>query len=607
MKYLALWLAFLPVTAFAVETETVSLSLDEFLRLYEASRKPEEVPEAPPSDWAISSATYQGTVILEGDEPQSAVFSSKMRVEILKPKGWVKVPLLPTSVALRSARVAGKEVPLILEGGRYVLVTDRRGALDLDLEFAARVFTSEGSSGFSFQLVPSGTTAIELSVPSQEGLSFTVANARLQELENRGGNRVVKAIVPANGTLAVNWQRETPEAVEQSARVYAEVFTLVGIGDGLLTATSTVHHTILHEGVNQLKMGIPGGMTLLDVKGAGVRDWGVNAGELTVSLNYAAQGAYPLTLEMERLIGAGDLSTAVPLPVPLGVERSKGWVGVQAIGNLELQAGEVKNASPVDVRSLPAAILGVTDQPVLLGYKYLGTQAQIPLTVAEHDDVDVLVTLLDQARAQTMWTRDGRRLTSVRYQVRNNRRQFLRLALPEGATLWSASVGGKAVQPAKSGDSRLLIPLIRSAATRGALAAFDVEVVYVEDGAAPDASGKGRFEANLPTSDVPTTYVSWVVYAPNDAKIKGKSAEGTLRRVDWLSNPIPDAGVYAMANDTPQVQAVANQMVATGGMGEGAAPVPVSLPLDGQAHSFEKLLVLDEPLWIAFDYRGLKP
>ena len=57
---------------------------------------------------------------------------------------------------------------------------------------------------------------------------------------------------------------------------------------------------------------------------------------------------------------------------------------------------------------------------------------------------------------------------------------------------------------------------------------------------------------------------------------------------------------------TPQVQADAQVQVDTGAMGEGAVPVPVSLPLQGKEVHFEKLLALDETLTIEFDYRGLK-
>ena len=250
--------------------------------------------------------------------------------------------------------------------------------------------------------------------------------------------------------------------------------------------------------------------------GNGVRDWKLlEDGTLNVTLNYAAKGAYPLRFEMEKVIGPQAVDLRAPIAVPVGVDRTKGFVGVESRGNLEIKAGTVANATPVDVRALPAAILGITSQPVLLGFKYHGGDVTIPLAAAQHEDVDVLVTLLDETRARTMWTPEGRRLTSVKYRIRNNRRQFLRLALPKGAELWSASVGGRAVQPAKASDARVMVPLVRSQAAGGELAAFEVEIVYVEAGAAPSSRGRGEFKAELPRPDAPSTYVAWTVYAPN--------------------------------------------------------------------------------------------
>jgi hypothetical protein len=610
MRKLTFCLALLvstPASAQNPEPERVIMKLDEFLNLYEKAKRLEEAPEKPPRDFAISSARYNGEVILEDDEPRSAVFKTKMRVEVLKQKGWARVPLLPATVALNSAKIGGKEAPVVIENGFFTLVTNRRGAMDIDLEFGAAVTTSEGSSGFNFQLAPSGSTRVALSVPARDDLDFTVANAKIQSDKVVGKNRVVEATLPATGALSIQWQREIPKATKQDARVYSEVYTLVGLGEGVMRTTTTVHDTIMFAGVDALKLQVPKGMTVLDVKGPGIRDWKAGPdGKLDVMLNYAAEGSYSLTVDMEKVIGKTQDVTA-PIVEQLGVERSKGWVGVEARGNLEIEGGEVSGATPVDVRSLPAAILGITGQPVLLGYKYLGSGAAVPLKVLEHDDVDVLVTLLDETRARTMWTREGRRLTSVKYQIRNNRKQFLRLALPENAELWSASVGGRAVQPAQAGDGRVMIPLVRSQAAGGALAAFEVEVVYVEDGVAPAENGKGDFKARLPRADAPSTYVAWTVYAPNDAKMSRRSYDGGLQHVSYLSNPIPVDDMNYIETATPDMVANAAQQAAPGGaMGEGAVPVPVSLPLQGRELYFEKLLALDEDLEIGFRYRGLR-
>ncbi|MEZ4451485.1 MAG: hypothetical protein R3B09_18590, partial [Nannocystaceae bacterium] len=408
-------------------------------------------------------------------------------------------------------------------------------------------------------------------------------------------------------SLVIEWQREIPEAAQQLSRVYSEVYTLVSVGEGLMKASAAITYTILFAGQSELKLKIPAGMTILSVTGNGIRDWKIEGDQtLRIVLNYAAEGAYSIGVELEKVIGEGSKKIAAPIIIPLGVERSKGYVGVESRGNLEIGAGKVSGATTVDVRSLPAAILGITSQPVLLGYKYLGNEVAVPLTIDEHEDIDVLVTILDQIRARTMWTPEGRRLTSVRYQIRNNRRQFLRIALPQGAELWSVSVGGRAVQPAKAGDGRVMIPLVRSQTSGGALAAFNVEVVYVESGAKTPDSGRGTFKAELPRADAPSTYVAWTIYSPKETKVIERSIEGDLRKVRWLSDPIPENDVYTIETVSPQVQQQAGGQADAGALGDGAVPVPVSLPLSGKATNFEKLLALDEALSVEFRYRGLK-
>lgn len=590
--------------------EQVTLTLDQFLDLYERTKTRPDPEEEAPLQWALASARYTGEVVVEDGEPVSAVFQGRFRVDNLRSSGkkgsWIRVPLLPASVAVRGSRLGAEDAPLVLENGWYTLVTDRADTFEVTIDFAAAITTGDGSSGFVFDLAGSGATEVELAVPAEGALDFVIANAKLQEDRTVGGKRVVVATLPASGALSVRWQREIPEAEKQAARVYAEVHTLVGVGDGLLTARATLQETILFSGVDSVKVQIPAGMTVVGVYGAGLRDWSVGAdGALTAQLNFAAEGAYTLTVDLEQVLPPGSGGFDLPLVQPIGVERSKGFVGVQALGNLELQPGAIENSAAVDVRTLPATIVGATEQPVLLGFKYLGGDAKIPLSVSEHDEVDVLVTLIDTVDATTMFTRDGRRLTSVTYQVRNNRRQFLRMNLPQGAELWSASVAGKAVQPAKSSEGAVLVPLVRSSAAGGALAAFAVQVVYVESGAAPD-HGRGTFEAHLPRPDVPSTWVGWTVYVPANAKTPKRSIEGTLRDVEYLTRPAAAAAVYEVAAQNQAVMGDATAMISAGGMGDGAAPVSVTLPVDGRPVLFEKVLALDEDLWVSFDYRGLE-
>ena len=192
-------------------------------------------------------------------------------------------------------------------------------------------------------------------------------------------------------------------------------------------------------------------------------------------------------------------------------------------------------------------------------------------------------------------------MTRVRYGVRNNRRQFLRLNLPDGAEVWSASVAGRGVKVA-AGEGGVLVPLVRSDAAGGAMSGFLVEVIYVEAGA-PLAVGKGTLVVDLPRVDAPTTQLQWTVWFPDDARILPRSQEGSVRRVEGFSAPpqLPNDAVVSDAVQRSVGRAVMSQED-SGALGAGVEPVRVELPLAGQIQTFEKMLVLDERLWAGFDY-----
>ncbi len=591
-----------------IPSARVVLPWNDFRVLYERGMAPEKPPESAPRDYAISRATYAGEV-----DGEATVFDATFRIDVLEEEGWTSVPLLPTSVALRRATLGGRDAPIYLDGGWYRLITDRSGTLEVDVEFAVTTWESSGQNGFAFGLAPSGGTEVTLAVPGTEDLAFTVANAQQLTDELRGDRRVLTALLPAVGNLSVTWELEAPEAApeEQVARIYAEHQGLVGVGEGMLTCRSTVRYSILHAGVEALSVSLPADVTVLEVQGRGLRDWSaVDRGgrkAVDVTLNFEAQGPYDLFLEYERALPEGGGTVEVPDLRVEGVERVKGWVGIDARSNLEIVSGKAENASVVDVRELPAAILGQTDFPVLMGFKYRKDGYRIPLELRQHTDVDMLVTIIDQISATSVMTPDGRRMTQVNYAMRNNRAQFLRLQLPTGSTPWSTFVGGRAVKPARADDGRILIPLARSQTTGGELASFSVEVVYVEDGQAPDSSGNGTFRAELPVADVPATVAQWTVYVPYRARVQKRSIDGSVRRVDWFSAvstaPLPSYD-HGYDYDVGQVvQQQANDQFEGDAVAAGVSPVKVTLPLDGQAMYFEKLLVFEESLDLTFSYK----
>jgi len=577
------------------------MRLNEFLRIYEKSKEEQKKPTLSPRAFSIASVSHKGEVVMEKELPKAVVFDAIYTIDVHRSDQWMRIPVLPAGVVLQEARIDGKEAPVVFEQNAFKLVTKKSGTFRLDLKFVVPVSTQKGLSQLSFKVMPMGANRVSLALPQDAILDVTVVGGHDQSVSQVRGRRVVSATAPTSGNLVVRWEQKRPDAEEKRARVYSEVETLVQVADGLLQSTAIINQTILYAGVDKFLLQIPGNARVIQVEGAGVRDWVTDdSGLLRVNLNYKAENQYQFRVHMEQVLG-GQPSVNAPIVTPVEVERSKGWLGVVALGNLEINAGTVKEAAPVDVRTLPAGILGQTQNPVLLGYKYVGTETRIPLNIFEHDEVDVLLTLVDQAQATTMVTGHGRRLTSVKYEVRNNRRQFLRVRLPDGAELWSAAVGGKAVQPAKAEDS-LLIPLLRSSQQAHGLASFEIEVVFVEEGG--ETKGHlGQFKAKLPNIDVPVTYVAWSIFTGEELRVQSKSIDSSLRHVDELSTPLDSVDALRLHSENQSMQGVAANLQRSGGLDSGSAPVKVRLPIEGDPHHFEKLLALDEDLNVSFSYK----
>jgi len=122
----------------------------------------------------------------------------------------------------------------------------------------------------------------------------------------------------------------------------------------------------------------------------------------------------------------------------------------------------------------------------------------------------VLQALAETFNLTTVVAEDGQMMTEFSLSVRNNGRQHLEIALPAGATVWSAFVAGQAVKPSLR-EGRLLLPLENAGSDDAALA---VELTYVSTNQFP--ANHGRVHLVSPTIDVPLKNARWEVYLPEN-------------------------------------------------------------------------------------------
>jgi hypothetical protein len=290
------------------------------------------------------------------------------------------------------------------------------------------------------------------------------------------------------------------------------------------------------------------------------------------------------------------------------VERDTGGVAVEVLG-----AGEIKEFKSEGLENADATDLGeiVSDRQStsLSAFRYRAGDAKtarsLTVNVARYTPQAVLMANVAEARYNVLITNEGKQLVQARYAVRNNQRNFLKITLPEGATLWSATLAGKPVRPGQSPDGGVLLPLEKAHPGEDS-PEFAVEVFYISRGTT--WNDKGQFKLALPALDLPVSRTGLLVFHPPLFKVTPEA--GSFRTEAYeepisaalnrppapppphaamalaspgLSAPLPPAEngaltLFAATPDQPATQTLVDNFRATlqGGKASGILPIQVS-------------------------------
>lgn len=584
---------------------TVELPWTEFKALLQWSLQNEakKLGSEAPQDYVITNSDYSGDLTDDG-----ALLKLKVKVEVLKEKDWKRIPVLPAAVAITKMTLP-EGVFLNSNSQVHELLTRKSGSIEATLEFSVAVQKVQGVNQVQFARVIPGSSVLDLTL-ARENVDVKVNGAQSLVSRTASAKTYVAAAIPNGPPVSISWERALPKVEASPTRLYAETLTLAAVSEGVLVCQEQVTFNILHTAVHELKLQVPDSVSILTVGGPNVQDWRVgDKGELLVVLRGEALGSVALSITYER---PGMEQVEIPVIRAKNVEREKGFIGVVAISNLEIDADKVTGARSIDARELPGELVAMTSQPVLLAFRYVEDGFSIPLTVRKHQELGMVVTIVDNALFTAMQLNDGRRITRVVYNVRNNRNQFLRLTMPAGVEIWSAEVGGKAVTPARDEKANVLLPLVRSSSNSDELLSFPVELVYVE---APTTAvtASGSLTVTLPSTDAPVMHEMVNYYLPKEGKytrlLGGSQFSGTMPEVERFTNLVAGSGARPVqVNAVEQANQMQQQLTArqdAQARATGAQPIRVRLPINGELFRFEKLLVLPgDKMWFTVQYRG---
>src|SRR5262249_5767670 len=137
----------------------------------------------------------------------------------------------------------------------------------------------------------------------------------------------------------------------------------------------------------------------------------------------------------------------------------------------------------------------------------------------------------------TRISKDGEVLTDARYFVKNRGNPHFRLTLPEGATLWSATVNGATVVPVKDGAANL-IPLPQRA-DPNAVQRLDLKL-------ASRSKTPTRVTAFAPIVAAPVLLAEWRVEPDTGQRLVYRG--GSLAPARGVTDPSGFAGLARMFN-----------------------------------------------------------
>ena len=479
-------------------------------------------------------------------EESRLVVSHAINLSVMKAGIYTAELTYPTNFNVTDVRGANVEDWKATAGKLKVNFTQRVlgvHRLDLTLEQAHKTFPAQINVGAVRVTGATKETAF-IGAASAAGIRLktdTLTSAReipIAQLAQRAGDEALAFTAEApDWKLALATER-------LPARVVAEVFNLVTVGDGLVGGSATIRFGILNQGVQEFVIKIPNHWKNVEFTGPNIRrkeigklSGGIRVigiGDLpnrtastnltagvptpsgwtfwTISLQDKAWGGYTLVVTYDYQFDPKKAVLDLAGAHCDGVERETGSLAVTAAANLKLQpkpAAEPLRA--IDQTELAETDRALITRPVLLAYRYTGGGYALTADAARFDEERVLDAVADRTQITSVVTEAGEMLTQASFMVKNNEKQHQRFKLPAGANFWGCYVNNQPSKAERDNEGWLVVPLPRG---ENRDEAFAVDIVYAQKLAALDKWLPQAVALTAPATDVPNTYAEWQLFVP---------------------------------------------------------------------------------------------
>jgi hypothetical protein len=304
--------------------------------------------------------------------------------------------------------------------------------------------------------------------------------------------------------------------VPREVRFLSNIKTLVSVSEADIRLAVLTDINVIQGEPGQFEVAVPAGYEVTGTSGASVDSSDVQSGVLTLKVNAPAQRTHQFLISMEKAIGVTKAD--VPFLSVKNSQRETGEVLVEGVGTMELTATEAGSLKRMDIKETNPYLRSLARSPLQAAFRYHRQPTENPSLALEwtrFPDSSVLAAIAERAVVTTLVTTEGRSLTEIKLTVKNQVQPFLKVDLPQGASIVSADVAGEKVKPVEGADGQR-VPLLRP----GFRPVDSYEVSFVVMHSGTPFARKGGSELSLPKMDIPIAVLHWEVFLPEQYKVK---------------------------------------------------------------------------------------
>jgi hypothetical protein len=508
-----------------------------------------------PISYSITESLFSGEV-----QGKSAKFSGKFSVQILT-DDWVKIPFFQNDVAIEAITInetSKTKAQFMSNNQGYYLLANGAETLNIEISFRVPIQVNELTYSLAFIPPPSVINNISLRIPEKTiNILETSSNSQITQ-ENEF--TTIKSILSEADSLKLNWQVEKDNSINRKSQAIVHSLASVNKSDILISSSITLKYI---QSLNKLAFRLPLNVELLNVRSLDIEQWSteklINAQVIKIAGQSEPPTEFKIDLSYQLRLSELPIETVIPTVEIIGTDTLEGFLGVEAVGNIEVNSKQIKNGILIPAKNIPKTLWQKASNPLLYGYQFYGNNFSSLLKIRGFQEIQTVVANVDFVDGVTHRTLEGKSITRLVYFIRNNDRQFLTLTLPKDSHIWQAFINGKPIKPAQKDSGEILIPMKKSNSQGGELESFSIEIGYITE--VNKLTLKGYIQNQLPAIDIPISYLSWTLYLPSYYEYS--KFEGLLKQVKQFSKTI----------EKPQTQ--------------------INIPTQGQKFLFEKYLIVN--------------